>query len=380
METKKQYNGLDVTKFILALLVAQRHIIQIFFEADSRWRILIGNWLSNLAVPVFFITAGFFLFRKVEAQKAEIREMEVRKAGTRKAAISGSEIQASGAMPSRAVRRGSRIVYQYCLRILRMYVIWSILYLPVDLRNWYYGTRDVKEGVLSYLQSFFFCSTIPQLWYLPALGLACLLVWLAYSKGMKVWQILAVGFCLLLMGYLTDNWYYNRRFPEAVKQVVALYRRYFITPRNGIFYGCFYVAVGLAFARMKRRIPFLPAAAGFCFFLWCMYREVMRCTDAGSNTNFMIFAAPAAVCLFAAAAAVDWKDRPLYRRLRGMSEWIYLSHFYFFQFLVWLRPWNPVPFTGTTVTVMIMVPMLVCCWGLVRLSETRQGAWLKMLI
>lgn len=345
MEKKKQYNGLDAVKFILALLVAQRHIIQIFFDGNSRWRILIGNWLSNLAVPVFFIIAGFFLFRKLDEEHPD-----------------------------------PKIVYRYCARILRLYLVWSVLYLPIDIRNWYYGTRDLKEGITTYLHSFFFCSTIPQLWYLPALCLACLLVWLAYSKGMKLWQILAVSFCFLLAGYLSDNWYYNQRFPQALQQLLAWYRRYFITPRNGIFYGSFYVALGLAFARTKRRIPCWCASAGFCFFLWCMYREVMRCTDAGSNTNFVLSAAPAAVCLFAAAASVEWKNRPLYKRLRGMSEWIYLSHFYFFHFLVWLRPWNPVPFTSKTVTLMIMLPMTVICWGLVRLSETRSGAWLRKLI
>ena len=44
MEKKKQYNGLDAVKFFLALLIAQRHIIQIFFDGNSRWRILIGTW------------------------------------------------------------------------------------------------------------------------------------------------------------------------------------------------------------------------------------------------------------------------------------------------------------------------------------------------
>ena len=65
MEKKKQYNGLDIMKVIMAVLVAARHMIQLFYPAESKWRLVIGAWLSNLAVPVFFITAGFFLFNKV---------------------------------------------------------------------------------------------------------------------------------------------------------------------------------------------------------------------------------------------------------------------------------------------------------------------------
>lgn len=345
METKKQYNGLDAVKFLLAVLVAQRHIVQIFFGADSRWRILLNNWLSNLAVPVFFTIAGFFLFRK----------------------LNGSEQD-----------RG--IVYRYCGRILKMYLVWSALYLPIDWYNWYHGARVVKDGVLGWLHSFLVCSTIPQLWYLPALALACFLVWQLWKNGMKRQQVLLLGACLLLAGYLMDNWYYNQRFPAALQELLAGYRRLFVTPRNGIFYGSFYVALGLHFAKSEKRLPKEAAAAGFLFFLWCMYREVMKISDAGSNTNFVLSAAPAAYCLFTAASAVSWKNRKLYARLRGMSEWIYLAHFYFFYFLTWLRPWNPVPFTSKSVTVMLMMPTLLFAWCMVRLSETRRGAWLKHLI
>ena len=57
MNEKKQYCGLDLLKFIMAVLVAARHMIQVFYPAESRWRLVIGSWLSNLAVPVFFIIA-----------------------------------------------------------------------------------------------------------------------------------------------------------------------------------------------------------------------------------------------------------------------------------------------------------------------------------
>lgn len=350
METRKQYNGLDVVKFFLAVLVAQRHVVQIFFGADSKWRILLNNWLSNLAVPVFFIIAGFFLFRKLDGPKA----------GNRK--------------------QNSHIVFRYCGRILKMYLIWSVLYLPVDWYNWYHGERIVKDGILSWLHSFLVCSTIPQLWYLPALALACFLVWFAYDSGMKQWQILMAGACFLALGYLADNWYYNQRFPAVVQELLAGYRSWFVTPRNGIFYGVFYVALGLHFAKSGRRLPVWSAVIGFLFFLWCMYQEVMKISDAGSNTNFVLFAAPAAYCLFTAASGVDWKNRKLYGRLRGMSEWIYLAHFYFFYFLTWLRPWNPVPFTSKTVTVMMIAPVLLFAWCMVRLSEAKGGKWLKNLI
>lgn len=339
MAEKKQYYGLDIVKFILAVLVAERHVVQIYFDASSKWRILLNNWLSNLAVPVFFTIAGFFLFQK-----------------------------------------NKKYVFRYCRRILSMYLIWTILYLPTDIKNWIADGTITKAEVGSWLQSFFFCSTIPQLWYLPALALAAFLVWLAWEKGAKLWQILGIGGVLFLCGYLMDNWYFNQRFPENLQTLSAMYRHIFITPRNGIFYGMFYLALGLFFAKTKWRLPSWIAASGTVFFVWCMYREVMHITDAGSNTNFVFFAAPAAYCLFTAASAVTLKPRKLYPRLRGMSEWIYLSHYYFFHILGWTQKWNPVPFTSKTISAMIMSMVLLFSIVMVLWSEKKSGRWLKKLI
>ena len=36
MNEKKQYCGLDLLKFIMAVLVAARHMIQVFYPAESR--------------------------------------------------------------------------------------------------------------------------------------------------------------------------------------------------------------------------------------------------------------------------------------------------------------------------------------------------------
>lgn len=341
MERQRQYPGLDVVKFFLALLVAERHVIQIFFTEDSRWRLLIGSWLSNLGVPVFFTISGFLLFRKVEAGK-----------------------------PDRTVIR------RFCMRSLKLYLVWSGLYLVTDWYNWYNGSRDLAEGVTTYARRFLFDSTIPQLWYLPALALAGFLVWAAYVRGMKIWQILAVWAVLLTVGCLGDNWYFNQRLPQVCQTALQVYWRLFITLRNGVFYGVFYVALGLLFARTGWRLPFGLATAGFVAAMAGMYWEVTHCY----NTNFTFLAAPAAYCLFTAASQVRWKQRRFFVRLRGMSEWIYLAHFYFFYFLVWTRPWNPVPFTNKTVTVMIIVPLVVFSWGMVRLAETDRGRWIGRLV
>lgn len=344
MVEKKQYNGLDVVKVLLAVAVAARHMIQIFYPVESKWRLLIGAWLSNLAVPVFFIIAGFFLFRKVEENDKE---------------------------------GGKKAVLSYCGRILRLYFLWSVFYLPIDYLNWYHGQdKNIGTAVIYYIQSFLFSSTTVQLWYLPALMTACFMVWLGYRKGLKVWQLTMIGGVLFFVGCIGDNWYFNQQLPKGVYQFLMGYVRYFMTMRNGVFYGCFFVALGFWFARTKKQFPFLPMVIGFVMSMGLMLYEVIHC----NSTNMVFSSAPAAFFLFAAASQVQIKNRKLYPRLRRMSEWIYLSHVYFFHLYVWTARWNPFPPTKKGITISILVPMMLFSWCMAYLSECQHFQWVKKLI
>lgn len=352
MGAKKQYNGLDTVKFILSILVALRHIIQIFFTAESRAHMWIGAWLSNLAVPTFFMISGFFLFQKVEAGNPDFPD------------------------PSAAA-----VIKRHSIKVLRMYLIWTVLYLPIDWYNWSHGEVGVREGISSYLHSFFFSSTTVQLWYLPALFVSCLLVWFGYTRGMKIWQLLLTGGCLYIVGVIGDNWYLNEMLPHHMYEKLMIYNRYFLTMRNGLFYGVLYVVIGLWFAKHpigqeRRQLSLWLSTAGAVFFIGVMYQEVLHF----HSTNMLLSSAPAVVCLFMAAVSVNWKDRKLYLRLRLMSEWIYLAHFYFFYFFVWTLPWNPIPANNKLIMVMIMGAVLVFAWAMTRLSEGKDFRWLKFMV
>ena len=260
MNEKKQYCGLDLLKFIMAVLVAARHMIQVFYPAESRWRLIIGSWLSNLAVPVFFIIAGFLLFRKI---------------------------------PDTDKKSGWPVVGRYAWRIVKLYLLWCVIYWPIDIFNWYHGTATIMETLKAYVHSFFFSSTIAQLWYLPALAVAALIVWTGYRAGLKIWMLLVLAGALFVFGCICDNWYFTERAPMKIQEFVWWYAPKFVTMRNGLFYGSFYLALGLWFSRKTWCMPVLLSLGGSVLFLALMYKEVATCF----NTNMVFTAAPAAVCL-----------------------------------------------------------------------------------
>lgn len=395
MEERKMYYGLDLLKFALAILVAARHMIQVFYAGDSRWRLLIGSWLSNLAVPVFFIIAGFLLFRKVPecqtgTQRSRTSELSDRtgkqRRSHRRGAADCGEEENSGLAESAAAgtrgrsRRmtgsGTGTVFTYCLRIFRLYLLWCVLYWPIDIYNWYHGTESIRDFVRHYIWSFFFSSTIAQLWYLPALITAVLIVWAMKKAGLKTWQILVATGILFMIGCLGDNWYFTQKMPMKFQEWVMWYAPRFMTMRNGLFYGCFYLALGMHFAEKKTRMPFPTAAVFGLVFVYLMYKEVSRC----SNTNMVFTAAPAAYFLTEAAMGLSCPSWKLFPRMRSMSEWIYFSHFYFFYLFSWTAPYNPVPLTERNIALFIFIPMIAFAWAVAVLSEKKGFLWLKKMI
>lgn len=63
-----------------------------------------------------------------------------------------------------------------------------------------------------------------------------------------------------------------------------------------------------------------------------------------------------------------------------MSEWIYLSHVYFFYLYAQTARWNPLSPTKKGITISILGPMFVFAWGMSVLSERKSFRWLKKLI
>ena len=62
----KNYNAIDLTKFIMAIFVVIIHTNPLlsFTNGNTFWDLLIDR-LTDLAVPFFFMASAFFLFKKM---------------------------------------------------------------------------------------------------------------------------------------------------------------------------------------------------------------------------------------------------------------------------------------------------------------------------
>lgn len=59
---KKQYNGLDLLKFVMALLVVMIHVKP---NGHSEVMTALFNPLQSIAVPIFFVVSSVLLFSRL---------------------------------------------------------------------------------------------------------------------------------------------------------------------------------------------------------------------------------------------------------------------------------------------------------------------------
>ena len=342
---KVHYYGLDMLKFIMALLVAARHVIQIFYPAESKWRIVIGYWLSNLGVPTFFAIAGFLFFKKA------------------------AEDNNNTTAPIPAAAQNNKL-RAYLWRVLKLYIFWSIIYLPIDIYN--------KQPIGFYLKSWFLSSTIIQLWYLPALIVAVLINWLLYKLFKTRTRMMLVCTALLfVIGWIVDNHLvFKYVAPPLLRSFAGWYTPKFMTMRNGIFYGSFYVAAGAWIAGRNKRMPVGAALLTCAAFLIVMYKEILIC----SNVNIVLSAAPVVICLIELALRFTGSRNKSFLFVREQSEWVYFTHYYFIYLFSWTIGINPFPLTKTNIMLCVLVPMLMFTFVIYWLSHMRYGKWLKALI
>lgn len=125
---RKNYDVLDLTKFILCLMVVAIH--------TELFPIALYPWL-RLAVPLFFMISSFLLFGKVKE--------------------------------TRTVRERNRVIKHYVIRIWQLYLFWFVVLLPVTIyvrRNWFDNGPII--GLVNVVLKPLLGSTFPASWYLMA--------------------------------------------------------------------------------------------------------------------------------------------------------------------------------------------------------------------
>ena len=271
-ETKKNYNGIDLVKFVCAIMVFIIHIPPFQGEISGAAEIVnygLQHYLCRLAVPFYFISSGFFLFKR---------------------------------MPLYSPDQGR--IRAYCYKILRLLGIWHVLLWIGD------------KG---------------HLWYLGATVIAVILVSLCFHFRIRLGYICALAGVLYVIGLLGDSYYGVIAPLENIaigKLLIKGYMYMFKTTRNGVFMGFIYVLIGAVLSNCKIRFKTGTSVIGLAVSMLFLFAEVflLRHYHIPIENNMYVFLLPASFFLFSLAVSVELKDRPIYAHLRSIGMMIYFIH------------------------------------------------------
>ena len=272
-DTKKiKYNGLDVLKFCMAICVVAIHTKPfITNETLNCWI----NPLLQTAVPVFFIISSFLLFKKM----------------------------------NRLYRKEQNTaLVNYVKRIGLLYAIWFVIEIPYTLYlRGYFIRQTFAASLLQLIKDTLFATTFPGSWFLSAMTVAIVLVFLMNRHLSK--------YIALIISFAVYFYIYNIELFNGFLQVPYLLFTEYIRPeiKQSFPVALLWVTIGsilssanLQFCNAKSKVILL------CSII------VLYMTNVFAGELFII-KTTLPILIFISAVNIDIKDRPVYKKLREMS-------------------------------------------------------------
>ena len=339
LSEKTEWQAIDFCKFFSALVVVAIHFPP-FEDVNATVSFLIKNVMCRLAVPFFFLAAGFFLEKKIRDRKQ---------------------------------------VWNYTCHLVRMYVIYTILYLPQVVRDsWVSGPGE-------FVRRFFLKGSYIQLWFFTGLIAAVVFLYVIVNiLKMDDGKLLLLSGILYGIGVMGNAYRSLLYHISALRPVLKLYYSYFETTRNGLFFGLPFVALGYLLKKHAFDVMKHGYKKWMLFFWGLMAAETaITVKITGWSDRDMIFTiVPAATCLFLSVCFMVGKEcRGLQaKKARKLSTLIfglqYLVGFYLEEIYGMLSEgkWN-----SLEEYLVVAALTVACSVAILRLSEYRHFRWMRYL-
>ncbi|CBK78413.1 Acyltransferase family [[Clostridium] cf. saccharolyticum K10] len=290
----EQSRAVDVAKFTCAIFVIGIHSkFSSFFDSNIVSTFVDG--IFDLAVPFFFVASGYFLGRKI---KEEPENWE-------------------------------SIFRNYFVRFFKMYVLWSLIYIPLTIYGEVQWRTPFFRACIKLLRNYLFVGInfySWQLWYLLASCVAILILWLCFKMRMSLPLISVICILVYIMGIvLSLN-------SNSTNLFIKIYMAIFTTPRNGIFVGFPLITFGLVLNYLHIEKMSQVSIALICSLASLAYLYFATFLAGSFITSILLSVASVSCFVFLMSIRGNCKEasaRNVYFFLRKMSTYIYCLHMYF---------------------------------------------------
>ncbi len=300
-ENQTSLDNVDLMKWICAIIIIILHL-RPFQTINPILDTVFNNMISRICVPFFFISSGYLAAKKIQNEP--------------------------------------NYIHRYIKQTLKTYIKVSIIYLPLGIAYLLpafgliqeyiesFGFNIVINGfiwclliIIGLLIAFFYVGTYYHLWYFPALLISLAIIdWV--RKRFKLSILLIISFFLLIIGSFET---YYGSLPVLVQWFLDKYFMVFITTRNFLFFGLFYVTLGYLIYGKK---PLFARNALFGLLLSAIglvVETVFLQTITRLDSNILISAAPFVYFLFIVAIySNQWTRKKI--NFRAYSIEYYLWH------------------------------------------------------
>ncbi len=352
---QNEYHAIDIAKFVCAILVISIHISP--FGPDNNYILTLLNFgvqhcLARIAVPLFFVASGFFLYRKTSLEEFSFK-------------------------PTKA----------YIIKIFKLYLIWTIIYFPLKYGSIIEDKKGVAHGILIYIRNFIFKGSYTQLWYCPALIFSVSIVSYMLLKKIKIKWILIVSGFFYFIGLLTQSWNgIVKPLKDVIPQlweVFGIIKGVIVTTRNGLFFGFLFVAIGAYFAFYGFKMQQNIAILGFivCYVLLFCECFMIRHFRLALERNMYFFLVPLTYFAFGLLLNVRVSGNDMvFKNLRIVSSLIFYCHLWVRWLIIKVFSHYGLQIKQSFLLfVLTVILSIVCSFMIFKLSECSGFKWLKKL-
>ncbi len=280
---KKVYVGIDLLKFIMALMIVAIHVDPF---AKNIWLSNIFQPLKDIAVPVFFIISSFLLFSKDNL--------------------------------------GWEGLFHFAKRILVLYCVWFLIDFPYILSNKvYFNLHEFPNSIILLLKDLFLSYTFPGSWFLSALVVSVFIVFVL-SKSIGRWCTFILSLSLSLYIYL------HSILPD---NMLTIYKWYALHVREEVYlsfpFALVWVSIGqilakkplinMSFISLSQKRNYLFLCGGVAIYIFYVLTNNLISL---SVLKYLL-----AIFVFLLFKDMPIPAKPLFRWMRNCSIIMYLFHF-----------------------------------------------------
>lgn len=279
--------GIDVIKYAAAILVICFHCERVFQEPELNF--LFKNVLCRIAVPFFLISTSYF-----------VRRGQTRSEGYTK---------------------------RYLRSLLKSYLFWSLIYLPVGFM-WIQQSYSLSPALypVALVVGLFYTGTYYHLWYIPATIFAIVVVqWLLKKIGYPF----LLGLAVVLYSFGSLETYYGYIGNGQVKAFFDQYLQVFITTRNGLFFALIFVAAGFFIWDYKAKLEKYQTYSNYLLLgaaLLLIVEGAVVYNNLGIDKNFLFSLIPFTALLFWKSLTIAVSRELNVRRLRELGKYYFFIH------------------------------------------------------